>query len=92
MSDNKNGMADTSQPIENAPIHIECVQLKHVVSSTAEAESRALFHNTKMEIFIVNILEALGHKQETVKSKQIIQLLKHSATQHLKKNVQKLGT
>ena len=69
MSDNKNSMADKLEPTENAPIHIECVLLKHIVSSAAEAETGALFHNTKMAIFIVKMLEALGHTRETVKIK-----------------------
>ena len=47
----------------NAPIHIECILLKHVVSSAAEAETGALFHNCKTTIGIRQILEALGHKQ-----------------------------
>ena len=41
------------------------VLLKHVVSSAVEAETGGLFHNTKMAIFIIKMLESLGHKQLT---------------------------
>ena len=50
-------------PKLNAPVHIECILLKHVVSSAAEAETGALFHNGKTAIEIQHILQALGHKQ-----------------------------
>ena len=35
---------------QNAPIHIECTLLKHVVSSAAEAETGALFHNCQVAL------------------------------------------
>ena len=53
-------------PPLNAPIHIECTLLKHVVSSAAEAETGALFHNCKTAIELKHMLEALGHKQRTI--------------------------
>ena len=47
----------------NAPIHTECSTLKHVVSSAAEAECGALFHNCTTDIGIQNALTGLGHEQ-----------------------------
>ena len=66
LSDKQGNIQKGEQPQHNAPIHVECVLLKHVVSSAAEAETGGLFHNTKMAIFIIKMLEALGHKQEQV--------------------------
>ena len=59
----------SSQPTLNAPIHIECTLLKHVVLSVAEAEIGALFHNAKTAIHIRKMLEALGHRQQTIRIK-----------------------
>ena len=36
---------NTPQPTLNAPVHIECQVLKHVVSSAAEAEKSAIFEH-----------------------------------------------
>ena len=47
----------------NAPIHTECSTLKNVVSSAAEAECGALFHNCTVAIGIRNALIGLGHQQ-----------------------------
>ena len=47
----------------NAPILTECVTLKNVVCSAAEAECAGLFHNCQKAIEIRRILQALGHKQ-----------------------------
>ena len=47
----------------NGPILTICKRLRHVVSSAAEAETAAAFHNSKEAIPIIRILEALGHKQ-----------------------------
>ena len=66
MSNKQENIQQGEQPQHNAPIHVECVLLKHVVSSSAEAEIGALFHNTKMTIFIIKMLESLGHKQDKV--------------------------
>ena len=44
----------------NGPILAVCKRLRHVVSSAAEAETAAAFHNSKEAIPIVRILEALG--------------------------------
>jgi len=40
-----------------------CKRLRNVVSSTAEAETGSSFINTQHGIPIIQILEALGHKQ-----------------------------
>ena len=67
--------AKTSSPIPtipiplNAPIHVECTLLKHVVSSAAEAETGALFHNCQIAIGLRNMLEALGHTQTSTQVK-----------------------
>ena len=50
-------------PLKNAPILIECKGLRHVVCSSAEAETAALFHNAQTAIPICRILSALGHPQ-----------------------------
>jgi hypothetical protein len=42
----------SSTPTLNAPVHVECALLKHVVSSAAEAETGGIFHNTKTAIYI----------------------------------------
>ena len=47
----------------NAPIHVECKLLKHVVSLAAEAETGALYENCQMVIMMKRILNALGHRQ-----------------------------
>ena len=47
----------------NAPIHIECKTLKHVVSSAAEAETGGIFGNAQFCIPLRYILEAMNHTQ-----------------------------
>ena len=47
----------------NQPILIECHCLQHVVSSAAEAETAALFHNSQNSLLLRRILVALGHSQ-----------------------------
>ena len=54
--------ASTSPP-PNGPILVECRTLRHVVTSAAEAEVSALFHNAQNAIPIRNLLIALGHPQ-----------------------------
>ena len=49
----------TPTPPLNAPIHIECHLLKHVVSSAAEAETAGIFHNCTTAIPLKKMLEAL---------------------------------
>ena len=47
----------------NATIHIECKTLKHVVSSTAVAETGGIFGNVQFCIPLRHILEAMNHTQ-----------------------------
>ena len=60
---------NTEQPNLNAPIHIECALLKHVVSSATEAETAGIFHNAKQAIHIKKMLQALGHPQSIIRIK-----------------------
>ena len=50
-------------PPNNGPLLVECKTIKHVVSSAAEAETAALFHNAQTSIPIRRLLIALGHPQ-----------------------------
>ena len=50
-------------PPPNAPIHVECKLLRHVVTSAAEAETAGLFLNGQKVIEIKRMLHALGHSQ-----------------------------
>lgn len=50
---------------DNGNILIECKTLRSVVTSAAEAETHGVFHNARMTIMIRNILEAMGHKQQS---------------------------
>ena len=47
----------------NGPILVECKTIKHVVTSAAEAEISALFHNARTAIPLRRLLIALGHPQ-----------------------------
>ena len=47
----------------NGPILTICKRLRNVVSSAAEAETGAAFHNSQAAIPIQRALEILGHKQ-----------------------------
>ena len=47
----------------NGPILTECKTIRHVVSSAAEAETVALFHNAQTARPIRHILISLGHPQ-----------------------------
>ena len=53
----------TNSETLNAPIHIKCKTLKHVVSSSAEAETGGIFVNTQFCIPLRTILTALNHPQ-----------------------------
>ena len=53
---------DDSTP-RNGAIYVHCQILKEVLSSAAEAELAALFHNGKEAYSIRNILQELGHLQ-----------------------------
>ena len=54
----------------NVPIHTECATIKNVVSSAAEAETAALFHNCTTAIAIRQALIGLEHLQQKPPSKQ----------------------
>ena len=47
----------------NSPFHVECKTLRHVVASSAEAETGALFYNGQNIVALRQALECLGHKQ-----------------------------
>ena len=49
--------------IQNAPLLVECKTLKHVVTSAAECETAAVFHNAQRAIPIQYILTRIGHPQ-----------------------------
>ena len=55
----------TQQPTPplNAPVHVECKTLKHVVSSAAEAETGGLYSNCNFAIQLRQMLTTLGHPQ-----------------------------
>ena len=55
---------NTNHPI-NAPIHIECRIMKHVLSSATEAEIGAIFLNCQQAEILRTTLEELGHPQIT---------------------------
>ena len=52
-----------SPPTTNGAILIECKTLRHVVASSAEAETAGLFHNAQVAIPIRYILTEMGHPQ-----------------------------
>ena len=47
----------------NAPIHVLCKLLKHVVSSATKAETGGLFENCQAAIPLRHMLAALNHSQ-----------------------------
>ena len=47
----------------NGPVLTICKGLRHVVSSAAEAETGAAFHNSKETIIVRRLLHILGHPQ-----------------------------
>ena len=54
--------------VQNAQISIECKTLKHVVTSAAERETAAVFHNAQQAIPIQYILTQIDHPQPTTPS------------------------
>ena len=50
-------------PTPNGPIHTECVTLRNVMTSAAEAETQTVYHNGKVAIPIRTTLLELGHPQ-----------------------------
>ena len=73
--------------LPNGPILTECKTIRHVVSSAAEAETAALFHNAQAAWPIRHILIALGHPQpptplktgNTTTSAFINQMMRHKS-------------
>ena len=50
-------------PSLNGAVLIECTTLRHVVSSAAEAEIGALYHNARVAIPLRQLLTSIGHPQ-----------------------------
>ena len=48
---------------DNGAILIECHTLRDIVISAAEAETKGVFHNTKLSLFIRYIIIAMRHPQ-----------------------------
>ena len=55
--------AQRNNPFINAAILIECKTLRHVVASSAEAETAGVFHNAQRAVPIRYLLTQLGHPQ-----------------------------
>ena len=53
----------TKHPKLNGAILVECKTLRHVVSSSAEAEVAGIYHNATVAVPIRHILHALHHPQ-----------------------------
>ena len=53
----------SNPPTLNAPIHVECKTLKHVVSSAAEAERGGIYSNCTFVIQLRHMLTTLDHPQ-----------------------------
>ena len=58
-----NTPSSSTPPMLNAPILVECKTLRHVVTSAAEAETSAAYHNAQEIIHIRRLLKSLGHQQ-----------------------------
>lgn len=54
---------DTPEHFRNGHILVECRTLRHVVTSSAEAEMGGVFHNTQIAIPLQRLLIGLGHPQ-----------------------------
>ena len=54
---------DKTNTFVNGPILVECKTLRHVVASSAEAETAGIFHNAQVAIPIRYILTQIGHTQ-----------------------------
>lgn len=54
---------ETPKPMKNAPVHVKCAALKHVVASAVEAETGGLFRNGQEVVNMRCILAALDHPQ-----------------------------
>jgi hypothetical protein len=55
--------AKRNNPNLNAAILIECKTLRHVVASSAEAETAGVFHNSQRAVPLRHLLIHLGHPQ-----------------------------
>ena len=55
---------ETGSYFRNGGIQVECNRIRHVVASSAEAETAGLFHNAQVSLPIRHTLEALGHPQQ----------------------------
>ena len=77
---------------DNGAIHVECKTIRHVVSSTAEAETNGAFENALVTVNIQNLLNAMGHPQTPT----IIKTDNSTTAEFVSKNValnhQRLGT
>lgn len=59
-----NPASTNDQPLQsNGPIHVLCQTMREVLSSAAEAELGALFHNAKEACSLRITLEEMGHPQ-----------------------------
>ena len=55
--------AHSPTPFTNGPVHVNSIIMQNVMSSAAEAELGALFHNAKDAEMLRTILQAMGHPQ-----------------------------
>ena len=55
--------------IINGALLVECKALRHVVASSAEAETAGIFHNAQVAVPIRYMLEQLGHAQPPTRIK-----------------------
>ena len=84
LSDHYTGGTENPSQKLNASIHIECQLLKHVISSMAEAEISAIFHNCKIGIWIRRMLETLGHEQKIIPLKKDVSTVEAFSNNTLK--------
>ena len=54
---------NNKNPIHNGALLVECRTLRHVVASSAEAETADIFHNAQIAIPIHYVFHQLGHHQ-----------------------------
>ena len=69
LSINHTPTSDTIEPKPplNSPVHNECRRLKHVVSSSAEAETWGIYSNCQTVVLLRQMLTALCHTQQPSK-------------------------
>ena len=58
-----NDIKTPNRSLHNGEILIECKTIRHVVLSSAEAETNGVFQNAKTAIALRRLLIALGHPQ-----------------------------